>query len=900
MEISEIKERLDIVQLVESYSIKVDRNNMVCCPFHEDKKASLQLYPKTNTWHCFGCNKGADQLDFIQQISASRASAIDLKEAIQKAKEMIGFFPVKEKVLESEPIQLPENQRIAILQTAFTYFSRAVNSSQSAKTYLSARNLDYKKLHVGYDGHNFHKAPNVTAELKDLYAKVGLLNLNKTKTGYSSFFSSCVVFPTLNPNGDIVNLYGRFVADNGNIKHKYLPGKHQGIYPSYPNANTTKLIVNECIIDTATLQQYESITKEYALLSCFGTNNFTEEMQIAIKNLQHLKEVIFFFDGDKAGREAVQTHAQTIHTQCPNLKISYVDTPDNEDVNSLSKNYGANAENYFLNLLEERRQTSDIRPQTLDVRDETQDLRPQIQDLRPKEEFTYVLDTQNPEQLIYTNTLFTITIWGGIEVRTIKKLRVTLKVEQNEKAYFDYRDTVDLYVDRSRTKLMHKLIELTDTSSSYVLKTLSTLTTSLENYRDQERKKELQQEEENKKKNEESFTNQELQQGYDFLQAEDLMQQTENHIKNIGLVGEEDKGMLLFFILLTRMFKNPLHALVQGKSGSGKTYLLKKIASLLPKNHIRTTTALTENTLYHSAKGFWKHMVLLIEDLDGVLGALLPLREMMSNQSISKFSTEKDLKTGEFKQMELYVEGPVCVAGATTKDSIYEDNANRSFLIQVNESPEHQERVLEFQRTEIAGLRDKTGELKAQFVFKTAQLHLEPMEVVIPYGDELRIPDYVFKKLRTNAHYLTLIKAIAFWHQAQREVKLKADGTKYMEANLNDVEWANKLSKEVLLRKSDELNGALRGFFESVKSYVKSQNSNTFFASEIRNTFRMHPQQLKRYLDNLKQRGYLNQISKSQKTGYEYQIVIWDDYEILKDGMKVLDDVLEALRKKYK
>jgi DNA primase len=891
MEISEIKERLDIVQLVESYNFKVNRNNMVCCPFHEDKKASLQLYPKTNTWHCFGCNKGADQLDFIEyQTQCTK------KEAIQKAKELIGFFPIKEKVIEKEIAPLPENQRIAILQTAFTYFARSVNSSQSAKNYLHSRNLDAKKLNVGYDGHSFHKATNVTPELKELYARVGLLTANKTNTGYASFFSSCVVFPTLNQNGDIVNLYGRFVTDNGNIKHKYLPGKHLGIHPSYPAPNTTKLIINECIIDTATLQQYESITKEYSLLSCFGTNNFTEEMQTAIGQLQHLKEVIFFFDGDKAGREAVQTHAQSIHTQCPHLKISYVETPDNEDVNSLSKNYGANAEEYFLNILENRLIIN--RPQTLDTRPQTQDLRQGEE--RPKEEFGYVLDTQNPEQLIYTNNLFTITIWGGIEVRTIKKLRVTLKVEQKEKPYFDYRDTIDLYVDRSRTKLMHKLIELTDTSSSYVLKTISTLTTSLENYRDQERKKELQQEEENKKKNEETFTNQELQQGYDFLQAEDLMQQTENHIKNIGLVGEENKGMLLFFILLTRMFKNPLHALVQGKSGSGKTYLLKKIASLLPKNHIRTTTALTENTLYHSAKGFWKHMVLLIEDLDGVLGALLPLREMMSNQSISKFSTEKDLKTGEFKQMELYVEGPVCVAGATTKDSIYEDNANRSFLIQVNESPEHQERVLEFQRTEIAGLRDKTGELKAQFVFKTAQLHLEPMEVVIPFGDELRIPDYVFKKLRTNAHYLTLVKAIAFWHQAQREVKLKSDGTKYIEANLNDVEWANRLSKEVLLRKSDELNGALRGFFESVKSWMQSVEKESFYSKEVREKFRMNPMQVNRYIRELEQRGYVKQAGGNRKSGFEFMVVVWDDYEQLKSGMNILDETLEKLRKRYK
>jgi ABC-type dipeptide/oligopeptide/nickel transport system ATPase subunit len=427
-------------------------------------------------------------------------------------------------------------------------------------------------------------------------------------------------------------------------------------------------------------------------------------------------------------------------------------------------------------------------------------------------------------------------------------------------------------------------------------KTITELTKALEHYRQREREKQRRMEEAEKNKSKETFTQQELHHGEKFLRDKNLMDKTESHIKNIGLVGEEEKGMLLFFILLTRMFKEPLHALVQGKSGSGKTYLLKKIASLVPKSHIRITTALTENTLYHSLKNFWKHMILLIEDLDGAFTALLPLREMMSNQSISKLSTEKDMKTGEFKQMMLYVEGPVCVAGATTKDRIFEDNANRSFLIQVNETNEHQERVLDYQRKDIAGLLDKRKEQQTQIILKTAQLHLEPLEVVIPFGEELRIPDYVFKKLRTNAHYLTLIKAITFWHQKQREIKQKADGTRFIEATLEDVSRANKLSKEVLLRKSDELNGGLRGFFEDIKVWLKANNRESFYAKPLREKLRMNPMQVNRYLKELDQRGYLKQAGGNRKTGYEYTVEVWDDYEQLKSGINILDEVLESLK----
>jgi hypothetical protein len=286
----------------------------------------------------------------------------------------------------------------------------------------------------------------------------------------------------------------------------------------------------------------------------------------------------------------------------------------------------------------------------------------------------------------------------------------------------------------------------------------------------------------------------------------------------------------------------------------------------------------------------------LIEDLDGAYSALLPLREFMSNQSIRKLSTASDPKSGEHTQKWLYAEGPVCVAGATTKDKIYEDNANRSFLIHVNESAEHIDKVLDYQRKTMSGLHDKSHEEKLQTLFKAAQIQLIPLEVKIPFGEYLRIPEYVFKKLRTNTHYLTLIKAIAFWHQQQREMKQGADGKHFIEATLEDVAWANELSKEVLLRKSDELSGALRDFFEGIKGYLKSNGQDSVYARSLREKLRMNPMQVNRYLHELDQRGYIRQSGGNRKTGYEYSVQTWDDYESLKAGINVLDDVLGRLK----
>ena len=61
----------------------------------------------------------------------------------------------------------------------------------------------------------------------------------------------------------------------------------------------------------------------------------------------------------------------------------------------------------------------------------------------------------------------------------------------------------------------------------------------------------------------------------------------------------------------------------------------------------------------------------------------------------------------------------------------------------------------------------------------------------------------------------------------------------------------------------------------------------------------MHPQQLKRYLVELMRRGYIKQIGNNQKTGHEYEVILWDDYQVLKSGITILDKVLEELQAKY-
>jgi DNA primase len=151
-------------------------------------------------------------------------------------------------------------------------------------------------------------------------------------------------------------------TDDKKANHHYYLQNRQGLYPKYPTDTGTSpaMILTESIIDAATLLLIPEITKDYEILACYGTNGLTEEHQQSIKSLENLMEIILFFDGDKAGREGIKRNAEIIRKLKPpigsgqaTIKISQVETPEGEDINSLSISHEPEI---FTHLLESRKE----------------------------------------------------------------------------------------------------------------------------------------------------------------------------------------------------------------------------------------------------------------------------------------------------------------------------------------------------------------------------------------------------------------------------------------------------------------------------------------------------------------------------------------------------------------
>ncbi|PKV49574.1 hypothetical protein ATE84_4548 [Aquimarina sp. MAR_2010_214] len=486
-----------------------------------------------------------------------------------------------------------------------------------------------------------------------------------------------------------------------------------------------------------------------------------------------------------------------------------------------------------------------------------------------------MLDTTNPHNYSYITKQLEIHILGGIKFNNLERMRVTLSIQKPEN-HNVLRHSIDLYNDNTIERLVRKVAERIEIGTSIVRQCLQELTAALEQYRIDQINKE--QEVPVLK----SLSNKELQAAETFLRNKDLLKNTNELIGKSGVIGEETNRLLMYLIFTSRKTSNPLHCISLGSSGVGKTHLQSKVAELIPDEDKVEITVLSANAFYYFNRTELQHKLILIEDLDGAESVLYPLRELQSKKRITKTVVHKD-KKGTTKTIHLTVEGPVSVAGCTTQESIYEDNSNRSFLLYIDESSEQDKKIMHYQRAESAGRVNKQEEFIAARFLRDVQRILKPIKVINPYAEYLELPESVFKPRRTNSHYLQFIEAVTFYCQYQRERKYdKQTGEEYIETTIEDIQEANEIIKEVLLRKSDTITGAVRNHLERLKAYLKENTQTTFTNTEIRRNLRVKETTLRRYNTQLLEEGYIKRVKKAKTKSYCFEIIDINEYTNLK------------------
>lgn len=922
MEITDIKQGLTLARVVGHYGLKADKQNRICCPFHNDKTPSMQLYWKTHTAYCFSSNckthgKSLDVIDFIMHKENSTKH-----QALVKAQELIKGLSIQKQSVPVTTTTQHSNatftNRTQFLTNLFMYFKNAVHNSKPARDYIEKRGLDYTILEIGYNTGQFHHGARKDDTLIENCIKTGILTDTggKSRTGdkaYKPFGKFCTVFALKNQGGQVSGLYFRSTINNGDQRHFYLKDR-QGLYPHYPKVDTTKLILTESIIDAATLLQIKEIALQHSILALYGTNGFTKEHTEAVSQLKELKEIIIMLNNDAAGGTATAKYSTELKKLLPNVIISTVTLPQGEDVNST---YIAHNNEIFTHLLERRTFlfssetdsafTAETSPVPIKNEKETQqkeNQQPQIiptikQNVQVKIEIAeekmpavaHRINTKNPYKIEYKTTTAIYYIQGGIS-KALDNMKITLMIEHPASGQKS-RNKVDLYEDKQTEKLCKDVSEKLGLRKDHLENDLYKLTDLLDEHRN-----ELLNNEENKNgennlelvKN--ILTPQEKQKLDVFLREQDLLHRLNKLLGKAGITGEEQNRIFLLLIAMSYKMPDPLHALIQGSSGSGKTRLLKQVIGCMPKEKVTCLTRISDKSLYNYPTNFFRNHLLCLEDIDGLSEeAEFAFRELQSNGEITS-STSIKLDNGQITAGQRTVKGPIASLACTTKGEIYEDNMSRVFLIAVNESEEQTQKIIEYQNQRAAGRIDKDQEKKvAQFIQHVVR-ELKPLEVINPFANEIRLPKEAHKIRRLNDLFQSFIKQLTLLHQYQR----KKDERGRLITDIEDIKTAIAVMFDSIVLKVDELDGSLRQFFEKIKDFVNKKGKNYEFSRfEVKEITGLGKTQQHYYLSKLTELEYIQQYGFANR-GFKYKIVYWDDYMALKARIKKhLDDQVEAL-----
>jgi DNA primase len=347
--IDELLARIDIVDVIDARVPlkKAGKNLHACCPFHNEKTPSFTVSPDKQFYHCFGCGAHGTAIGFLMEYDQ-----LSFPEAIQELADQVGMtVPTTQSVNLS-----PAKQNLYdLMDKVGRYYVHQLHNHpqrQPFVDYLKQRGLSATTIETfglgmapeGWDNvlKTFGNNPQVTKQLLD-----GGLLIKNDKGRIYDRFRNRIMFPIRDRRGRVIGFGGRVMDDS---TPKYLnspetPIFHKGteLYGLYQarkaNRRLERILIVEGYMDVIALAEF-GINNAVATL---GTSTTADHLRVLLRTAP---EVVFCFDGDRAGRDAAWRAAENALPMLGgNQQLKFMFLPEGEDPDSLVRNQGPEAFN---------------------------------------------------------------------------------------------------------------------------------------------------------------------------------------------------------------------------------------------------------------------------------------------------------------------------------------------------------------------------------------------------------------------------------------------------------------------------------------------------------------------------------------------------------------------------
>jgi len=344
--IDELLSRTDIVEVINRRVPlkKAGRDYQACCPFHDEKTPSFTVSPTKQFYHCFGCGAHGTAIGFLMDYER-----LSFPEAIEELAALQGLEIPREIAFDQGPDHRPLYD---MLDQVTEFYRRQLQEhpqATRAQAYLEQRGLnaeiaaDFRLGFAPPGWDNVLKRFGGNDSARRTLIETGLINQQDGKT-YDRLRDR-IIFPIRDSRGRVIGFGGRILGDG---KPKYLnspetPVFHKGreLYGLYEARQAYRqpeqILVVEGYMDVVALAQFD-IRNAVATL---GTATTTDHLE---KLFRATDQVVFCFDGDRAGRAAAW---KALQTALPLMKegrqARFLFLPEGEDPDTLVRKIGSQA-----------------------------------------------------------------------------------------------------------------------------------------------------------------------------------------------------------------------------------------------------------------------------------------------------------------------------------------------------------------------------------------------------------------------------------------------------------------------------------------------------------------------------------------------------------------------------